>query len=90
MPWMRLLCASTPLVRLAFWRAFQTCRPARQHQTIKLFNKERINSACAFMYIQLAGPESVWSVDGELLANNHISAKAYRGLIEVFGRGVEM
>ena len=37
----------------------------------------------------IAGRESVWSVDGELLANNHISAKVYRGLIDVFGRGIE-
>ena len=37
----------------------------------------------------LAGRESVWSVDGELLANNHISANVYRGLVDVFGRGIE-
>jgi hypothetical protein len=28
-------------------------------------------------------------VDGELLQNNHISAKVYRGLIDVFARGIE-
>lgn len=36
-----------------------------------------------------AGKESSWSVDGELLQNNHISAKVYRGLIDVFARGIE-
>ena len=35
------------------------------------------------------GRESVWSVDGELLENNHISANVYRGLVDVFGRGIE-
>ena len=37
----------------------------------------------------LSGEESSWSVDGELLHNNHISAKVYRGLIDVFARGIE-
>jgi ceramide kinase len=39
--------------------------------------------------VQPIGKESSWSVDGELLQNNHISAKVYRGLIDVFARGIE-
>lgn len=35
------------------------------------------------------GKESRWNVDGELLANNHITAEVHRGLVEVFARGVE-
>jgi ceramide kinase len=38
----------------------------------------------------MGGKESSWSVDGELLKNNHVSAKVYRGLIEVFARGIEL
>lgn len=28
-------------------------------------------------------------MDGELLANNSVRAKVYRGLVEVFARGIE-
>lgn len=35
------------------------------------------------------GRESCWSVDGELLANNQVRGKVYRGLVEVFARGIE-
>jgi ceramide kinase len=52
-----------------------------------------------FPYVQIAeatavkiepvGKESCWNVDGELLDNNHVTARVHRGLLEVFARGVE-
>lgn len=35
------------------------------------------------------GCESAWNVDGELLANNHVTAQVHKGLLEIFARGVE-
>lgn len=36
-----------------------------------------------------SGRESWWNVDGELLANNHLTAEVHRGLVSVFARGIE-
>ena len=36
------------------------------------------------------GQESSWNVDGELLANNHVTAQVHKGLLEIFARGVEI
>lgn len=38
---------------------------------------------------EVAGTESSWSVDGELMSNNNVSACVFRGLVDVFARGVE-
>jgi hypothetical protein len=39
--------------------------------------------------VEPVGQESSWSVDGELMGSNSISAKIYRGLVDCFARGVE-
>lgn len=39
--------------------------------------------------VEPIGKESSWSVDGELMSSNHISARIFRGLVDVFARGVE-
>lgn len=41
------------------------------------------------VWVEPTGRESAWNVDGELLANNHVTAQVHKGLLEVFARGVE-
>ena len=43
----------------------------------------------AAVRVQPLGEESSWNVDGELLADNRVSARVYHGAVEVFARGVE-
>lgn len=63
------------------WRAVKMIRAVLQVSQQQRFH--------GMNFFTSAGKESSWSVDGELLQNNHISAKVYRGLIEVFARGIE-
>ena len=39
--------------------------------------------------VQPLGEESSWNVDGELMTHNALSARVFRGAVEVFARGVE-
>lgn len=39
--------------------------------------------------VEPMGTESAWNVDGELLANNHVTAQVHKGLLDIFARGVE-
>ena len=39
--------------------------------------------------VEPQGRESHWNVDGELLQHNSICASLHRGVVPVFGRGVE-
>lgn len=43
---------------------------------------------CTAVQISPSGPESSWSVDGELLQNNFLSGEVHRGLLDVFARGL--
>lgn len=44
---------------------------------------------CAAVQVRPHGPESCWNLDGELLADNRLTARVHRGLVSVFARGVE-
>ena len=39
--------------------------------------------------VEPSGRESHWNVDGELLEHNSICASIHRGVVPIFGRGVE-
>jgi hypothetical protein len=82
------------------WAAASTCmlhEPGSRHQTsCTSVGLLRDPAEAVFLtgghhaaVCMQTGKESSWSVDGELLQNNHISAKVYRGLIDVFARGIE-
>ena len=43
---------------------------------------------CTAVHIVPSGAESSWSVDGELLTDNHLSGEVHRGLMNVFARGL--
>ena len=44
---------------------------------------------CTAVQVSPKGHESCWNVDGELLPNNHVTARMLCGLVSVFARGVE-
>ena len=44
---------------------------------------------CTAVQVRPRGHESRWNLDGELLADNRLTARVHRGLVSVFARGVE-
>ena len=45
--------------------------------------------SASWVKVEPQGRESHWNVDGELLQHNSICASIHRGVIPIFGRGVE-
>lgn len=43
----------------------------------------------SWVKVEPQGRESHWNVDGELLQHNAICASIHRGVVPMFGRGVE-
>ena len=44
---------------------------------------------CTAVQVRPRGHESRWNLDGELLADNRLTARVHRGLVSVFARGVD-